>query len=463
MKLSYSVPFPGRVPSSGNRHFIILAQAGREFQSFSSKLMSTSRLFPSRQERPRPAQAGRMEKRRCPSERTASLSPVRPGRQGHLLIEVQGAAAPFQLGEQIRLAHPGQLLQGPAVQPEGKQPPDYVVPGQKYWFFRYLSDDISVDVVDIRSFPWLERFEKEKIRFYIWQTLKVLPKLNQYDLVLSHGMQSGIVLCLWRRLFGHGKYKHIVFDIGGFNSAKEEGKALKLMQFASKSLDGVIYHTKSQITYYEKCHPWLLSKSRYIAFGTDAEYFQPTGTPIEKENSYILCVGYNKRDWDTLLQAYEKLRNLQKGRNQDGLADFPKLKLIGKEKLDREYDGVETVGFIPVTQLMKEIEKATFCVLPLQSFNYSFGQMTLLQQMLLKKAVIAANVPSLRDYVTDGQDCLLYEPENAEELAEQMERLIKDSEFSRQLGENAMQSVREKWNEKRMAQDIWEFCREIVR
>ena len=65
--------------------------------------------------------------------------------------------------------------------------------------------------------------------------------------------------------------------------------------------------------------------------------------------------------------------------------------------------------------------------------------------------------------MTDEQDCLLYEPENAEELAEQMERLIKDPEFSRQLGENAMQSVRKKWNEKRMAQDIWEFCREIVR
>ena len=39
--------------------------------------------------------------------------------------------------------------------PEGKQPPDYVVPGQKYWFFRYLSDDICVDVVDILSFPCL--------------------------------------------------------------------------------------------------------------------------------------------------------------------------------------------------------------------------------------------------------------------------------------------------------------------
>ena len=53
-------------------------------------------------------------------------------------------------------------------------------------------------------------------------------------------------------------------------------------------------------------------KSRYIAFGTDAEYFQPTGTPLEKESPYILCVGYNKRDWDTLLQAYEKLEKSAK-------------------------------------------------------------------------------------------------------------------------------------------------------
>ena len=77
--------------------------------------------------------------------------------------------------------------------------------------------------------------------------------------------------------------------------------------------------------------------------------------------------------------------------------------------------------------------------------------------------MIAANVPSLRDYVTDGQDCLLYEPENAEELAEQMDRLIKDPEFSRRLGRKcyAVRSGKME-RKKRMAQDIWEFCREIV-
>lgn len=158
--------------------------------------------------------------------------------------------------------------------PEDRQPPDYVVNGERYWFFRYFPEDVIVDVVDIRSFPAWEGIEQNKLRFYIWQTLRILPRLRRYDVVLSHGMQSGIVLCLLRKLFGKGKYKHIVFDIGAFNSAKESGKALRVMQFASKSLDGVIYHTKCQNEYYRKCHPWLLEKSRYIPFGTDTDFFR---------------------------------------------------------------------------------------------------------------------------------------------------------------------------------------------
>ena len=183
--------------------------------------------------------------------------------------------------------------------PEDRQPPDYVVNGERYWFFRYFPEDVTVDVVDIRSFPAWEGIEQNKLRFYIWQTLRILPRLRRYDVVLSHGMQSGIVLCLLRKLFGKGKYKHIVFDIGAFNSAKESGKALRVMQFVSKSLDGVIYHTKCQNEYYRKCHPWLLEKSRYIPFGTDTDFFRYQ----EQENGglqkYIICIGYNKRDWNT--------------------------------------------------------------------------------------------------------------------------------------------------------------------
>ena len=62
--------------------------------------------------------------------------------------------------------------------PKDKQPPDYVADGEKYWFFRYFPDAIQADVIDIRSFSALEHFEKNKLRFYIWQTLRILPRLK---------------------------------------------------------------------------------------------------------------------------------------------------------------------------------------------------------------------------------------------------------------------------------------------
>ena len=359
--------------------------------------------------------------------------------------------------------------------PADKQPPDYYIKGEDYWFFRYFQDkkDLQVDVVDIRSFKVLETFEKDKIRFYVWQTLKVLPKLKDYDLVLSHGMQSGIVLCLWRRLFGKGKYKHIVFDIGAFNSAKEEGKALKLMQFASKTLDGVIYHTAMQEEYYKKCHPWLLDKSKYIAFGTDSEFFEDTRRndemyeDVKKDseisedinrdrnsenitaNSYILSIGYNKRDWNTLIKAYEELDT------------EVELHLLGNDSWESDNPKIKIIPPVPVKEMMGMIEESLFGVLPLKWFNYSYGQMTLMQQMALSKAVIVSEVPSVKDYVQDGIDACLYPPEDADALAERMKVLLEDSSLREQIGREAAKTIKEKNNEKIMAQKIEKFIQDI--
>lgn len=355
--------------------------------------------------------------------------------------------------------------------PKDKQPPDYYIKGKDYWFFRCFQNkkDLQVDVVDIHSFKALENFEKNKIRFYVWQTLKILPKLKEYDLVLSHGMQSGIVLCLWRRLFGKGKYKHIVFDIGAFNSAKEEGKALKLMQFASKSLDGVIYHTAMQEDYYKKCHPWLLDKSIYIPFGTDAEFFEDSmqntemseavlkaskisvnmleneKTEKNADKPYILSIGYNKRDWGTLIQAYEKLDT------------EVELHLLGNDNWKSNNPKIKILPPVPVKEMMKMIEGCLFGVLPLKWFNYSYGQMTLMQQMALGKAVIVSEVPSVKDYVQDGIDACLYPSEDVDVLAEKMKVLLENAALREKIGAKASGTIKEKINERIMAKAIEQF------
>lgn len=347
--------------------------------------------------------------------------------------------------------------------PEGIQPPDYVVPGVPYWFFRYMSPDFAVDVVDISAPGWIEKLEK-KARFYIWQTLRVLPRLNQYDLVVSHGMQSGIALALWRRIFGRGRYCHIVFDIGAFNSGRRSGRALRLMQFASRSLDGVIYHTEIQREYYEACHPWLLNKSQFIPFGTDADFFRAVKPEQEelagderKENAawrktaqpYILSFGKIKRDWATLLKAYDESRQ-----------ELP-LKIVGNAELRSENPYVEILPAVPLSKLLDLIRGAAFCVVPLEAMPYSYGQMTLLQQMAMGKAVIAADVPSLSAY-HEGDGVLWYQPENAGKLAGKINDLAEKPAYCAALGEKAAELIRTTYNEENMAGEIQKFLLKVL-
>ena len=335
--------------------------------------------------------------------------------------------------------------------PMDKQPPDYCIGSEQYWFYRYFSHQPELDVVDISSFPWLETFEKNKLRFYVWQTLRVLHRLHRYDLIVSHGMQSGVVLSLWRRLF-KTRAKHIVFDIGSFNSAAEVGFALKLMQFASKSIDGIIYHTSSQKDYYQKFFPWIIEKSRFIRFGTDPEFFTNQGLQTKQdEEPYIICVGYSNRDWKTVVAAWQKL-------------NMPvKLRFVGK--ILPEYQGIpglEQVSYIPVRELMEQVHNAAFCVLPLQSFNYSYGQMTLMQQMALGKCVITARVPSLVDYVRHGDTALLYTPEDPEDLCEKMGMVWKNQLLLKKIGLAGQRYLRSECNEAIMAKEIEAFFAQIV-
>ena len=55
-----------------------------------------------------------------------------------------------------------------------------------YWFFKYFRKEPKVDVIDTHSIPAIQKFEKYKMRFYILQAMKAIPKLSRYDVVISH-------------------------------------------------------------------------------------------------------------------------------------------------------------------------------------------------------------------------------------------------------------------------------------
>ncbi len=336
--------------------------------------------------------------------------------------------------------------------PYDKQPPDYYVKGQDYWFYRYFEEKPEVDVLDMSSFPALENFEKKAIHICIYQALKAIPKLSNYDLVVSHGMPSAVVIALWQRIFKK-KAKHIVFDIGCFNSAAENGAIMKMMQFVSKSIDGIIYHTKCQKEYYEKYYPCLSNKSEFIRFGTDLDFFR--NDELKKSDnfeSYIICVGAGWRDWDTLVKAYQMIDT-----------DL-KLRIVGKVNSEYEnINGIEQISYIPVKEMINQIYNAKLCVLPLVSRNFSYGQMTFLQQMALGKCVIAANVPSLEGYAENMKTAVFYEPKDIQSCANAIKTVLNDSNLENSIITNAKEYLQKECNEKVMAQQVEAFFNKIIK
>lgn len=335
--------------------------------------------------------------------------------------------------------------------PADKQPPDYKVEGEDYWFYRYFKNKPEVDVLDISSFPWLENFERNKLHFYIWQAIRAITKLNQYDLIVSHGMPSAIVICLWRRFF-KTKAKHVVFDIGSFASASESGFSLKLMQYASKSLDGLIHHMSTQKVYYGKFFPWVVDKSRFIKFGADFDFFgnERKINPIARK--YIVCAGKNKCDWDTVVNAYKECK-----------IDLDLHLIGGKEKRFENIDGVEQIPYLPISDFIEQVQGAEFCVLPLEPVPFSFGQMRLLQQMALKKCVIVSNAPSILDYVENNQTAIVYESSNYEELKKQMSFICYNQKKREAIERAAYEFVKQDCNEKNMALKIEDFFETLLK
>ena len=314
--------------------------------------------------------------------------------------------------------------------PDDLQPSDYNCPQEEFWFFKYFDKKPQVDVVDISAPKWIEKVEN-KIRFHFYQTLKILFKVNKYDLIFIHGSNSAMLLCALKRAF-HLKMPPILdIDISSFHQASCSGMIHRLSQYSSKAFDYMLYHTSSQMNYYKDQFPWLMDKSQFVLLGVDYDYWKNKTYPnIKEKNSYIVCIGYRKRDWKTLLEAYAKAKIKEN------------LYLIGNPNLKSENPKIKILPFIPIEKLMTYIVNSKFSVIPLDDFNYSFAQLTLLQQMALGIPILAADVPAIRDYANESKGVESYISYNVDNLKE---KLIYMSEISndklKQMGEDNIAAV----------------------
>ena len=347
------------------------------------------------------------------------------------------------------------MVVGWQVQPvekddQRKYPADLLLPDQKYWFFKHWQeDDSKIEVMGYKKIPLLNLIEKKVLHFHLFQSLRVLPKMKKYDLLIFFHSQIGIIPALFKSIF-RIKTPLVLIDVEGLGR-KNKWYVRPFIKRAISGIDQLFYLATVQKKDYQKYYPEIISRSDFLPLGIDLTRFSVNGA---REEDYIVSIGYQGsdfRDWETLIKAYGQLKTKTK------------LLILGKEKFEPEeigYEkvpqGVEFIGKTDLSTLNDITSKAKFVVLPLPERRHAFGQMTLLGCMALGKGVIVSKVSSVTDYLKDKKEGVLFEPYNPEDLAEKMQLLLDNPKLTKKLGKKAQSTVQKNFSEPLMAEKIRE-------
>jgi len=326
------------------------------------------------------------------------------------------------------------------------QAPDKAIRGESYWFFRYFKKKPNVEVIGLNKRSVLHKVER-LIGVYFLQSIQAFRQRKLFDVVISHGAQSGLFFALLQRLVPvKSRVKHIIFDIGGMNGARKNKIECSIIRFALGSNPFIICHSSSLLSHYKGIFPSISDRARFIHFGVDSEYFTPQVRTSAKRQ--ILAFGNSKRDYFTLLEAWKKCDS------------DVELKIIGYTQ-EIQQSRVIFVPSVSLAQLMDEIASSMFIVIPLPVFNYSYGQMSFLQSMSMGKVVIVTKTPGSSDYLLDGEGAFYVPPYDPNLLGERIFGLLNNEEELKKQSSAARTFIESHRTERQMAEKIEEFINEI--
>lgn len=181
--------------------------------------------------------------------------------------------------------------------------------------------------------------------------------------------------------------------------------------------------------------PELLRKTRVFHNLVPLDPFRPE----QSDERYLLLLGHPwlLKGADLAIRAFREV--------SDKYPDFH-LRIVGYcpnpeefEKLAGGHPRIHLVpGGVPHTQAIGLINKCFALLLP--SRTEGMGRV-LLEAMAAAKPMVGSRVDGIPRIIRHEQNGLLFESDNARDLAAQIERLMADPQFARRLGENGQADV----------------------
>lgn len=164
-----------------------------------------------------------------------------------------------------------------------------------------------------------------------------------------------------------------------------------------------------------------------VPSGVDISKFFPPGPKQEREDNIILMAGRVRdplKGLSTLRRAVEIIRD--RGKDVSIL-------VTGDQRFKDRY--IISTGWLDREEIPSLYRKATICVVP-SLWPEPFG-IVAIEAMACGCPVIASDTGGLREIITNGVDGMLFQPGNANDLAQKIEYLLNNRALRKRIGEAA--------------------------
>lgn len=321
---------------------------------------------------------------------------------------------------------------------------DYAPTSRIYYIGRVLNR-YAIETVILPNNNEIFRFldGKSKIkkylrRAYLFFYMLFIIKKKKINYILARGKYICIEAIILARLYGI----KTIFDFHGYVYKEEIFMGRKYKAILTKLLEEICIKNSNIVITQNMINKSIANnlnkKVLVLENGVDLEEFNGLSSSKDILKKYSIAskdpiVGF-VGNWGYL--KIEDLLNASKYLKDSTIV------VIGEGKnfstYRNEFKNVIFTGRIPHKHAISILMNSDICVSPHMKdkiMKYRSPRKTL-EYMAAKKPIIVSNVIWKESFLTEGVNCLVYEPENPKDLAEKIRILIRNSKLKDTIGKN---------------------------
>lgn len=337
--------------------------------------------------------------------------------------------------------------------------------------WEFLPKEIIYDVLDELSENMVQFIRQNNWEYDLFHghyvdagivCLDVAKKLNKASFFTAHSLGA------WKRQQMGGDPVEMENKFNFKHRIAEELRIFKSVN--AQSVTSIIQQEKINELY-----DFFADNIVDIPPGVDVHTFKPAKTPLGSKQinlpkKYIYCISRidTNKGHDFLLKAFDHVRKevddidlvIGGGSPNPKYREQEVFNMMEKVISERGMeDRVHIIGYVPDEMMAPYYRHAQFFVLP--SLFEPFG-MTTQEAMACGTPVIASKFGGIRNAIENGVDGMLVDPSDEKEFAGVMLDLLKNDTQRKELGQQAYETVQEKFSWEAIAERFLQFYRDFV-